>query len=172
MDLTQKYRVNLFLLILVFDPTSALVWMQKIREKSVRTKPESYPPPHTPLNFNFIKIVLKMCLDVMRTRIAQTNLMKRIAEWFIWKKITKKLWHHSGNINFSNYYYHLIFYFFLKSFLFSFEEDSNIPVNINISIRVEDFIKIEEINHIFTLKVKIKMNRAGNFRMVDIRINV
>ena len=39
---------------------------------------------------------------------------------------------------------------------FSYDEETrtNIPVNVNVSFSLKDMLKIEEINHIFTLKEK------------------
>ena len=38
---------------------------------------------------------------------------------------------------------------------FSYDEDldSTIPVKVNISVSIKDILKIEEINHVFTVKV-------------------
>ena len=43
----------------------------------------------------------------------------------------------------------------IAPFSFDKEKNVNIPVNINVSMSVIDIIKIEEVNHIYTLKFRL-----------------
>ena len=45
----------------------------------------------------------------------------------------------------------------IAPFIYDRQTKTNIPVNINISMALRDVLKIEEINHIFTLKFRFLM---------------
>ena len=58
-----------------------------------------------------------------------------------------------GELNAEIYQICLLYIKFIFSYRYDIANQKNIPVNVNISLTLKDVIKIEEINHAFTLKV-------------------
>ena len=89
--------------------------------------------------------------DVTKRPIALTNLTKSIANCCQWKweSISKLLFFRSISQSKDNYNKKI------APFSFDTVQNAVIPVNINVSFSVIDILKIEEVNHIYTLKFRL-----------------